>query len=89
LQSSLRMKTLLALLLFSLWSHNVLAQSSFYEGKTVKIIVGYPERAVRAVTLMKSLNMTVCDPIRSSVRTPLECNWKKPCKIALLNDCAS
>ncbi len=36
------MKTLLALLLFSLWSHDVLAQTSFYEGKTVKIIVGYP-----------------------------------------------
>ena len=36
------MKTLLALFLFSLWSHDVVAQTSFYEGKTVKIIVGYP-----------------------------------------------
>lgn len=36
------MKISLAVLLFSLWSHDVLAQTSFYEGKTVKIIVGYP-----------------------------------------------
>jgi tripartite-type tricarboxylate transporter receptor subunit TctC len=36
------MKISLAVLLFSLWSHDVLAQTSFYEGKTVRIIVGYP-----------------------------------------------